>query len=196
MPYKAPICGLYKIVNKATGCAYVGQSQNMRKRLGEHFRLLRCGKHNNTHLQRAYNKHGADNFYGVMEVECADLDELDRLEEAFLRGDAWFTEPATYNIAAFAKAPMRNRTHSDEVRTRISLGRKACAFDYRDPVYRETLSRAQMARLFSDPVYVAKIRFIVDNDHMSYAERARRLGSDTSSVRRLALRYGHMKGQL
>jgi len=196
MPYKIDICGLYKIVNKVTGQCYVGQSQRIKKRLREHFRLLRWNKHSNPHLQHSYNKYGASAFYGAIEVECEDLNELDKLENAFLQGEASFDEPTVYNIADFAKAPMRGKAHSEEVRERIRLGRRASTFDYRSPEYRAVLSKAQMARSHSDPKFLAKIKFIVENPNLSYAERARRLGSDTSSVRRLAIKYQHYKGVL
>lgn len=196
MPYKIDVCGIYKIVNRVTGQCYVGQSQRVKKRLKEHFRLLRWGKHTNPHLQNSYNKYGPDAFYGAIEVECPDLEELDQLENAFLQGSAWFEEPTVYNIADFAKAPMRGKEHSEEVRERIRLGRRATTFDYRSPEYRATLSQAHMARNYSDPKFMAKIEFIVNNPHLTYAERARRLGADTSSVRRLALKYQHLKGVL
>jgi group I intron endonuclease len=196
MPYKIDVCGIYKIVNTATGQCYVGQSQRVQKRIREHFRLLRWGKHPNQHLQHAYNKYGAATFYGGIEVECANLEELDKLEEQFLQGDAWFAEPTVYNIADFAKAPMRGKQHNEEVRQRIRLGRRASTFDYRSAEYRATLSRAHMARFHADPKFVARLKFILDNQDMSYAERGRQLGSDTSSVRRLALKYAHLKGVL
>lgn len=196
MPYKIDVCGIYKLVNQVTGQCYVGQSQRAKKRIKEHFRLLRLNKHTNAHLQNAYNKYGADAFYGAIEVECDNLEELDRLEEAFLQGDAWFEEPTVYNIADFAKAPMRGKTHSEEVRQRIRLGRNATTFDYRSPEYRATLSRAQMARFHADPKFIAKLKFILENPTMSYAERARRLGADISSVRKLALKYHHLQGVL
>jgi len=196
MPYKINTCGIYKIVNTATGQCYVGQSQRVEKRIKEHFRLLRWNKHTNPHLQNAYNKYGRDAFYGALEVVCTDLNELDRLEDAFLRGDAWFEEPTMYNIADFAKAPMRNKTHSPEVREKIRFGRRATTFDYKSAEYRKTLSDAQMARYHADPKFVANLKFILDNDHMSYAERARQLGKDISSTRRLALKYRHLKGVL
>jgi group I intron endonuclease len=196
MPYKIDICGIYKIVNKATGQCYVGQSQRVKKRLKEHFRLLRGNKHPNQHLQNSYNKYGANQFYGDVEVVCNDLAELDMLEESFLQGSAWFEEPTVYNIADFAKAPMRGKTHSEEVRERIRLGRRAATFDYKSPEYRKTLSDAQMARFHTDPKFVAKLKFILDNPELSYAERARRLESDTSSVRRLAIKYAHLKGNI
>lgn len=194
MPYKVNSCGIYKIVNTATNQCYVGQSQYMEKRIREHFRLLRGNKHSNTHLQHAYNKYGAASFYGAIEVQCANLDELDMLEEAFISGEAYFTEPVVYNIADFAKAPMRGKSHTETVRERIRLGRRAATFDYQSDEYRKTLSEAQMARRHADPKFVAKIEYIINNSGMSYAARARALGADTSSVRRLALKYNHLKG--
>lgn len=196
MPYKIDICGIYKLVNTATGQCYVGQSQRTQKRIKEHFRLLRYDKHPNQHLQRAYNKYGAGAFYGAIEVECSDPAELDRLEESFIRGEAWFDTPTVYNIADFAKAPMRGKYHSEEIREKIRLGRRASTFDYRSPEYRETLSKARMARLHADPKFIANLKFILENPEMSYAERARRLGRDTSSTRRLAIRYRHLSGVL
>lgn len=196
MPYKIDICGIYKIVNTATGQCYVGQSQRVKKRLKEHFRLLRGNKHTNTHLQHAYNKYGAACFYGELEVECDNLEELDALENAFISGAAWFEEKTMYNIADFAKAPMRGKTHSEGVRERIRLGRRASSFNYQSPEYRDTLSKAQMARYFADPKFVAKVKFILDNPDLSYAERARRLQADISPVRKLALKYQHLKGVL
>jgi group I intron endonuclease len=196
MPYKVDTCGLYKIVNRVTGQCYVGQSQRCKKRIKEHFRLLRWNKHTNPHMQHAYNKYGSENFYGAIEVECQNLEELDALEEAFLKGNAWFEEPTVYNIADFAKAPMRGKTHSEEVRERIRLGRRSTTFDYKSAEYRKTLSQAQMARIHSDPKFIAKLKFVLENDGMSYAERARKLSADTSAVRRLALKYHHLKGVL
>lgn len=196
MPYKIDTCGIYKIVNRVTGQCYVGQSQRVKKRLKEHFRLLRWGKHTNPHLQNSYNKYGPDAFYGAVEIECSNLEELDRLETAFLQGNAWFEEPTVYNIADFAKAPMRGKRHSEEVKQRIRLGRRATTFDYRSSEYRAALSQAHMARNYADPKFMEKIKFIVDNPDLTYAERARRLGADISSVRRLALKYQHLKGVL
>jgi len=48
----------------------------------------------------------------------------------------------------------------------------------------------------SDPEFVSKIKFIVNNDHMSYAAIARALKADTSAVRKLAIKYRYLKGTL
>lgn len=196
MPYSADYIGIYKIVNMATGMCYVGQSQRVKKRIREHFRLLRWNKHPNPKLQNSFNKYGVEKFKWEIEVKCEDTSELDKLENAFLTGEAQFVEPVFFNVANQAKAPMRGKLHSDEIRKRISIGRRASTFDYRSEEHRKTLSEAQAKRLFSNPKFRDKIKFIVDNPHMSYAERGRVLGADTSSVRRLALKYSHLQGVL
>lgn len=196
MPYAEKIIGIYKIVNNATGLCYVGQSQDVKKRIKEHFRLLRWNRHVNSKLQNAYNKYGHENFSWSLEAVCESLEDLDKIEEAFLKGEATFIEPNYFNISSFAKAPMRGNSHSEEVRARIKAGRRATTFDYKSEEHRKKLSTISLERRLSDKSYVDKLRFIVDNPHLSYAERARRVGSDTSTVRKLALKYGHMKGAL
>ena len=201
MPYKQDLMGVYKIVNTVTQQCYVGQSVRMQKRIKEHFRLLRWGKHSNPHLQKAYNKYGPEAFVGSIEVVCSSPEEMDALENAFIQGEAAFDQPVVYNIADWAKAPMRGNSHSEAVREKIRLGRRASTFDFRSAEYRKTLSDAQRARTLADPKLVAKIRFIVENPNMSYAERARQLkaqgfNADTGSVRKLALKYRHLKGAL
>jgi len=196
MPYKIDVCGIYKIVNTQTGHCYVGQSVRAKKRIREHFRLLRLNKHTNQHLQNAYNKYGLSSFYGGVEVECEKPEDLDGIEEAFLRGDAAFEQPCVYNITDFAKAPMRGKSHTEETRRKISEGRRASTFDFKSPEYKAMLSRSQVARYHADPKFVERLRFIVNNPEMSYAERARRVGVETSSVRRMAIKYAHLKGVL
>ncbi len=194
MPYSKKIAGIYKIVHVHSGKCYVGQSQNLQKRLKEHFRLLRTQKHPNIKLQRTFNRDGADSFVASVEVVCEDVSDLDVIEEAFLNGEAFFDEKVAYNIADFSKAPMRNKTHSEEVRKRISQGRRSTKFNYSDTEFRKRLSESQLRRYFSDENYRAKVKFLVENDHLSYAERGRQIGCCTSSARKLALKYAHLKG--
>ena len=90
---------------------------------------------------------------------------------------------------------MRGRNHTKETKNKISAT-KVGRVEHVTEEYREKLRAAQHERFFSDPKFIAKIKFIVDNEDMSYAERGRILGIDTSSVRKHALRYSHLKGTL
>lgn len=196
MPTAHNLPGIFKIVDKTTGCCYVGKSKQIGKRVKDHFRLLRWGNHTNKNLQKAYDQYGPDNFDWQVEATCEDLHDLGVIENAFLSGDAQFIGQKLFSVSDPSKPPMLDRRHSNEVRNRIKFGRKLTNFDYKAPEYRNALVATQTRKWFSNPVFVAKVRFIVENPDMSYAERGRALGVDTSSVRKLALKYAHLKGKL
>jgi len=196
MPYTQEIIGIYKIVNSATGKCYVGQSQRVKKRIAEHFRLLRAGAHTNPKLQHAFDKYGEKSFTWSVEAYCEDTADLDMIENAFISGEAFFDEPTFYNIADFAKAPMRGKCHTEASKQKMSTARRARPERYSSAEYYKRLSAGQLRRCFSDKKFVADLKYILDNPDMSYAARGRVLGIDTSSVRKKALQYAHLKGVL
>lgn len=193
MPYAEDFSGIYVIKNEVTGKGYVGQSRTMRKRVADHFNLLRRGRHPNTHLQRAFKKYGEAAFSYDFEIVCEDVSELNMLEEAYLTGDAKFDDsPVYYNISKTARVPMFGRSHTEETRKKISLAKKGQTGHVTDS-YREKLSRSRKERALSDPEYRNKVLYIVSNPNLSYAERGRHVGIDTSTTRKLALKYANNK---
>ncbi len=56
------VSGIYCIENKINNKTYIGSSKNLYQRLLKHFALLRHNKHENAHLQSAWNKYGEDSF--------------------------------------------------------------------------------------------------------------------------------------
>lgn len=61
--------GIYKIENKVNGKVYIGSSNSIKRRWQKHKALLRHGKHQNSHLQAAWDKYGEDNFsFSVIEL--------------------------------------------------------------------------------------------------------------------------------
>lgn len=59
------------------GKVYIGQSNNVSKRINEHLWALRNNKHKNSHLQYSWNKYGEANFKISILEEC----ELSKLSE-------------------------------------------------------------------------------------------------------------------
>jgi hypothetical protein len=90
---------------------------------------------------------------------------------------------------------MRGRNHSEDTRKKISATKKGVVSHITED-YRKSLRDGQLRRALSNPDKVAKIQFIVDNPHMTYAARGRAVGLDTSSVRKIALRYTPIKDLL
>lgn len=56
------ISGIYAIINKIDGGFYVGQSVDIYQRLAHH----KSCRHPNSHISKAINKHGWDNFYKIV----------------------------------------------------------------------------------------------------------------------------------
>ena len=54
--------GVYQILNKQTGCRYIGESAIPNNRRKDHWSHLRGGYHKNPNLQEDFNKFGEDAF--------------------------------------------------------------------------------------------------------------------------------------
>lgn len=65
------ISGIYKIVNKINGKYYIGSSDNILGYSGrwiEHINGLKSNRHENSYLQRSWNKYGMENFeFSILE---------------------------------------------------------------------------------------------------------------------------------
>lgn len=112
------VSGIYAIVNRVSHWVYIGQTQDVNTRWAQHCRLLRKNRHNNPHLQNAWNKYGEHNFYYTVLEECS-LESLNYSEQR------WFeiTSPK-YNISRIPGHSMRGIPKSAEVRERISKANK------------------------------------------------------------------------
>lgn len=196
MPYAQDLAGVYRLHNLSDGACYVGSSKRVKKRIADHFNLLSHGRHPNRVLQAAYNKFGRGSFGWAIEVICEDPNDLDTIEEMFLQGAAVFdgTEKL-YNISSTAKTPMTGRRHTEASRQRMSRTKKGVVAHVTEE-YRQKLREAQTRRFLEDPAFLERLAYILDNEHLTYAERGRYLCLDTSSVRKLALKYQHLKGSL
>ncbi len=136
--------GIYCIENIVNGKKYIGQSQNMEKRQYVHFSMLFNNKHENSKLQRAFNKYGKESFVFKILIYC-EIAELTKYEQDFVnlykdniynirlecvetnRGIKWSEESklkASLNHADYSgKNHPRYGTHcSDETKKKISEG--------------------------------------------------------------------------
>jgi len=112
------ISGVYFITNIVNGNKYIGSSVNVTRRWHDHVLDLRNNRHNNKHLQAAWNKYGAGSFAFSMLCFC-EKPQLLVKEQEFLEN----CNPE-YNIAKDASAPMLGRRHTAEARAKISLSKQ------------------------------------------------------------------------
>lgn len=86
---KRIICGIYQIKSERTSKLYIGSSVRVEQRWSEHRWSLRRGTHTSPRLQRAWQKHGEQNFSFSVIEECArdQLLEREQLHITALRPD-------------------------------------------------------------------------------------------------------------
>jgi len=97
--------GIYKIINVINDKFYVGSAVDLKRRKTRHFSELRKGKHNNRHLQAAWNKYGEQAFVFVVIAEVAPEADLLAAENVWLH--AHVGKEYCYNIGVDATAPMQ-----------------------------------------------------------------------------------------
>lgn len=94
--------GVYKILNIIDGKYYIGSSVHLKKRLKDHKFTLNAGNHQNIHLQRAFNKYGAENFvFSILEYSD-NLDNVREKEQKWIDKLAACNQNYGYNIHPLA----------------------------------------------------------------------------------------------
>lgn len=137
------ISGIYTITNTLDGKMYVGYTKNWAKRKTHHKWQLRENKHGNPYLQKAWNKHGEENFEFELIEECQEFllhalehywaTILDTHNPKYGYNDLP-TNPDGFNTrfsaAAILKMSMsqKNKFVSEETRTKIRIARARQTF--------------------------------------------------------------------
>lgn len=96
--------GIYKIINVVNNKFYVGSAVDLKRRKTRHFSELRTGKHNNKHLQAAWNKYGESSFIFVVVEEVSESINILDVENIWLKEHVG--KEYCYNIGVDAVAPM------------------------------------------------------------------------------------------
>jgi len=109
-------CGIYAIINVINQKRYVGYSQNIRNRQSQHLSKLRRNKHDNPHLQAAWNIFKEENFIIEILQECS-KEELNFWEDYWVRILKLNDREFGYNIEI--TDPNKKGRHSDETKIRM-----------------------------------------------------------------------------
>ena len=96
--------GIYKIINKHNDNFYIGSAVNLKRRKARHFSELRHNKHDNKHLQNAWNLYGESNFEFTVVELVEDKTNLYGAEDRWLNGHVG--KLYCYNLGMAAISPM------------------------------------------------------------------------------------------
>src|SRR5690242_6450435 len=112
--------GIYEIINTINGYRYIGSAVDINRRWRNHKSLLNQNQHPNIHLQRAWNKYGAESFQFKIIEQCFAFALINREQY-------WIDKiKPQYNILPRAGNSLGLK-HTDESKAKISkvhTGRK------------------------------------------------------------------------
>lgn len=172
-----PCCCIYRIVH-ADGKQYVGQTQNLRRRLKEHARAA-----NQTLISRAIRKHGADSFIAEI-LEMCDPADLDAKEKSWIDRLASMA-PDGFNL----RSGGRESEHlSAESRKKISQRLSGRKFSQR---HIDNLSAAHIGKIHTD---ASRARMSASHSGQKRSESAKAAMSAGQQRRRARWREEQMKG--
>lgn len=107
--------GIYIIMNTANEKCYVGQSDNVDRRIKAHKCALRNGTHYNNYLQRSWDKYGEDSFEFALLEACSKSD-LDAREMYYIKLYDAFNNGYNMNIGGSSN---RGYRHTDASRQKM-----------------------------------------------------------------------------
>ncbi|HWS83372.1 MAG TPA: NUMOD3 domain-containing DNA-binding protein, partial [Ktedonobacteraceae bacterium] len=110
--------GIYAIINQRNQHIYIGSAVNLFRRKKEHFKDLEAGKHNNPHLQNAYNRDGSKAFLFVVVEHVEHVENLISREQHYIDNLS-----PKYNIAPIAGSTL-GIMYSPEVKAKLSAARR------------------------------------------------------------------------
>jgi group I intron endonuclease len=135
--------GIYQIRNTENNKKYIGQTKDLEKRKKQHLYNLEHNKHNNIHLQNAFNIYGKDSFVFEILKICEpsfltfyeqnfvnkNFDSLYNIRKECVESSKGiiFSDNHRMKISKAItgnKNPFYGKTHTEDVRKRISLANK------------------------------------------------------------------------
>src|ERR1700733_3463740 len=136
--------GIYQILNIVNGKFYIGSAVNIYKRLLTHRAMLDINKHDNIHLQAAWNKYGEESFtFGIVEF----VEDKSKLIE---REQYWIDKTYCYKIG-YNRNPIAGSRlgvkESLETRKKKSIAFTGRKLNYTRIITLETREKLSKARL-------------------------------------------------
>lgn len=107
--------GIYQIRNTVNDKIYIGSTNSFKERWNNHIKLLRKNRHDNDHLQNAWNLYGEENFKFEILEEFTNKSFLLKLEQYYIDN----LEP-DYNICKLCVNSQLGIKRSQETKNRLS----------------------------------------------------------------------------
>lgn len=177
--------GIYKITNIVNGKCYIGQSININNRFDKHLTLLRNGKHNNKHMQSAFDKYGINNFKFEVIEECE--------ENVLNEREIWWIAELKSNDREFGYNEtsggdgIKNYHHTEETKVKISKASKGqkLSEEHKEALLKEITRRVKGSEELKKLSNAAKGREISE-EHLNTLKEGTRKFNATTKGRKLS----------
>lgn len=131
--------GIYMITNIVNNKKYIGQSTNVEDRMLHHKSALKHNRHENGHLQSAWNKYGEENFQFEV-LEYCEEDLLDELEKEYIKIFNSTDRAHGYNKE---DGGSQNKHMSAEAKKKMSDAKKGMYDGEKNPMYGVHLKKTE-----------------------------------------------------
>jgi group I intron endonuclease len=198
--------GIYGIRNLINGKIYVGKTgMNFGDRWDSHRSLLNNGKHDNPHLQNAWNKYKQENFEFIVIEDCS-VDELSDREKYYIKlykdlglaynmhdgGDEGYnlgkhlSEETKRKIGEKNRINCLGRNASDETKDKMAKAHKGKKYSQMSEEGRKNIRQAQQKYFEQNPKKlcvddVIEIRSLYKNG-FNYSEIARKFNVTSQCI--------------
>lgn len=176
--------GIYRITNTVNGKVYIGQTNDIEKRIRRHKSSLKNKCHHNWHLQQAWNKYGECNFNFSILEEIEDINIRNKREIYWIN----YYDSSNYEKGYNNTLGGNSEIPTKETRIKISQASKGKVFSEE---HRKHIGESWKARTVSQETRkklsdIAKQRALKGNYHtteaklkMSKAKQGRKLSEET-----------------
>lgn len=110
--------GIYKILNVITQKFYIGSAINIKDRWRIHKIFLKANNHDNSYLQKSWNKYGENAFWFLIIEVVEDKTKLIEREQHWMDKTQCCNRKIGYNILPFAGSVLGYK-HSEETKAKF-----------------------------------------------------------------------------
>lgn len=174
--------GIYHIKNLANGMMYVGRACDWKKRQRQHRCSLSANKHQNTHLQHAWNKYG-ESYFEFRMIWEEQSDRLVELEGFIL--EELFDSGRLYNMHKSSDGGLRGMQMSDAAKAKLALSRASsdAVKAHIDRIKAPEFHAAAVAAAATPEARAKAVATRTANGHKPFSDEVRQRQKDESKAR-------------